>query len=72
MNTEPDLIEKKFLELEFYNYVPALANKTNLSRCTINKFFNGKKVGYLNKVKIYEASLVLLSEAQDKRIANEK
>jgi hypothetical protein len=71
MNTEPDAIEKKFLELEFYNYVSALANKTDLSRCTIHKFFRGKKVGYSNRGKIYEAALVLLSEAQDKKIANE-
>ncbi len=68
------MIEKNEIEILkiqlaklFENYVSKVANKANLSRPTVSKFFNFQKIKVENKIAIYDAGLEIIEEQTDKQ-----
>ena len=54
-------LQKRLMQ-QGINYVTLIAEKANMSRTTIYKFFNREKIRNNNALKIYDAALEVLQE----------
>lgn len=56
-----DELQKRLMQLGT-SYITLIAEKVNMSRTTIYKFFNREKIRNNNALKIYDAALEVLQE----------